>query len=192
MFGAKTQIAAHQKSLGAELLIDDAATGRMRQVRNEQARPSFAHHPHQRGQGGSMADITKITSGTLIAAEKVEGTNVYNLQGDKLGTVDDIMIDKVSGRAIYALMSFGGFLGMGEKYHPLPWSALSTTRARAAMSSTSTRRCSRTRRPTIWKAISSGRRTTAGRSTSTTTRQPIGSLTTAGARGLPHGRPRCS
>jgi hypothetical protein len=124
MFGAKTQIAAHQKSLGAELLIDDAATGRMRQVRNEQARPSFAHHPHQRGQGGSMADITKITSGTLIAAEKVEGTNVYNLQGDKLGTVDDIMIDKVSGRAIYALMSFGGFLGMGEKYHPLPWSAL--------------------------------------------------------------------
>ena len=36
-----------------------------------------------------MADITKITSGTLIAAEKVEGTDVYNLQGDKLGTVDD-------------------------------------------------------------------------------------------------------
>jgi sporulation protein YlmC with PRC-barrel domain len=69
-------------------------------------------------------DITKITSGTLIAAEKVEGTNVYNLQGEKLGSVDDIMIDKISGRAIYALMSFGGFLGIGEKYHPLPWSAL--------------------------------------------------------------------
>ena len=71
-----------------------------------------------------MADITKITSGTLIAAEKVEGTDVYNLQGEKLGTVDDIMIDKVSGKAIYALMSFGGFLGIGEKYHPLPWSVL--------------------------------------------------------------------
>jgi len=71
-----------------------------------------------------MADATKITSGTLIAAEKVEGTNVYNLQGEKLGTVDDIMIDKVSGRAIYAVMSFGGFLGMGEKQHPLPWSSL--------------------------------------------------------------------
>ncbi len=71
-----------------------------------------------------MADVTKITSGTLIAAEKVEGTNVYNLNGDKLGTVDDIMIDKVSGRAIYAVMSFGGFLGMGEKQHPLPWSSL--------------------------------------------------------------------
>ena len=71
-----------------------------------------------------MADITKITSGTLIAAEKVEGTDVYNLRGDKLGTVDDIMIDKVSGKAIYALMSFGGFLGIGEKNHPLPWSTL--------------------------------------------------------------------
>ena len=38
--------------------------------------------------------------------------------------LDDIMIDKVSGRAIYAVMSFGGFLGMGEKYHPLPWATL--------------------------------------------------------------------
>src|SRR5689334_23132426 len=71
-----------------------------------------------------MADATKITSGTLIAAEKVEGTNVYNLQGEKLGTVDDIMLDKKSGRVIYAVMSFGGFLGMGEKQHPLPWSSL--------------------------------------------------------------------
>src|SRR5512132_430989 len=72
----------------------------------------------------TMAEATSITSGTLIAADKVKGTSVYNQQGDKLGNVDDIMIDKVSGRAIYAIMSFGGFLGMGEKQHPLPWSAL--------------------------------------------------------------------
>jgi hypothetical protein len=72
-----------------------------------------------------MADeMTKITSGSLIAAEKVTGTNVYNADGETLGTIDDIMIDKVSGKAIYALMSFGGFLGIGEKYHPLPWSTL--------------------------------------------------------------------
>ena len=69
-------------------------------------------------------EMTKVTSGTLIAAGKVEGTHIYNLQGEKLGTVDDIMIDKVSGKAIYAIMSFGGFLGIGEKYHPLPWSTL--------------------------------------------------------------------
>lgn len=71
-----------------------------------------------------MADVTKITSGSLIAAEKVNGTNVYNMDGDKLGTVDDIMIDKISGKAIYAVMAFGGFLGIGEKQHPLPWSSL--------------------------------------------------------------------
>ena len=68
--------------------------------------------------------FARPTAVSLIAAEKVEGTDVYNLQGDKLGSVDDIMIDKVSGKAIYAIMSFGGFLGIGEKYHPLPWSAL--------------------------------------------------------------------
>ncbi|MEI8146633.1 MAG: PRC-barrel domain-containing protein [Alphaproteobacteria bacterium] len=71
-----------------------------------------------------MSDTASITSGTLIAADKVNGTTVYNLAGEKLGSVDDIMIDKVSGRAIYAVMSFGGFLGMGEKFHPLPWSTL--------------------------------------------------------------------
>jgi hypothetical protein len=71
-----------------------------------------------------MSEAASITSGTLIAAEKVKGTNVYNHAGEELGTVDDIMIDKVSGRAIYAVMSFGGFLGMGEKYHPLPWATL--------------------------------------------------------------------
>jgi len=71
-----------------------------------------------------MTDATSITTGTLIAADKVKGTDVYNQAGEKLGSVDDIMIDKASGRAIYAVMSFGGFLGMGEKHHPLPWATL--------------------------------------------------------------------
>src|SRR5665647_1536853 len=71
-----------------------------------------------------MTDATSITTGSLIAGQKVKGTTVFNLAGEKLGTVDDIMIDKVSGRAIYAVMSFGGFLGMGEKFHPLPWATL--------------------------------------------------------------------
>lgn len=68
--------------------------------------------------------MDSLTPKTLINAEKVNGTSVYNLQGEKLGTVEDIMIDKVSGKAIYAVMSFGGFLGIGERYHPLPWSML--------------------------------------------------------------------
>ena len=71
-----------------------------------------------------MVDATSITSGNLIAAEKVTGTNVYNLSGEHLGSIEDIMMDKVSGRAIYAVMSFGGFLGIGEMHHPLPWATL--------------------------------------------------------------------
>ena len=71
-----------------------------------------------------MTENPQIIFGNLIAAEKVKGTNVYDLAGEKLGSVDDIMIDKVTGRAIYAVMSFGGFLGMGGKRHPLPWATL--------------------------------------------------------------------
>src|SRR5215204_6666007 len=60
----------------------------------------------------------------LIASNKVEGTAVYNRQGERLGTVYNFMVDKRSGQVAYAVMSFGGFLGMGGSYHPLPWRAL--------------------------------------------------------------------
>ena len=63
--------------------------------------------------------------GNLIASSKVEGTAVYNTAGESLGEIDDLMIDKSSGKVAYAIMSFGGFLGiMGNQYHPLPWSVL--------------------------------------------------------------------
>lgn len=60
----------------------------------------------------------------LISASRVEGTNVYNRAGENLGSIYDVMIDKRSGKVSYAIMSFGGFLGMGESYHPLPWDVL--------------------------------------------------------------------
>ena len=86
----------------------------------------------------------------------MKGTNVYNLAGDKLGSVEDIMIDKVSGRAIYAVMSFGGFLGMGEQHHPLPWATLKYDVQKGA------------RRAMIAVRSSNGRPTTAARSIATT------------------------
>jgi PRC-barrel domain len=61
---------------------------------------------------------------TLISSDKVEGTAVYNRQNEKLGSIHTLMIDKVSGKVTYAVMSFGGFLGIGGRYHPLPWSVL--------------------------------------------------------------------
>ena len=64
-------------------------------------------------------------TGNLIASSKVQGTAVYNTAGENLGEIDDLMIDKSMGKVAYAIMSFGGFLGiMGNKYHPLPWSVL--------------------------------------------------------------------
>jgi hypothetical protein len=60
----------------------------------------------------------------LISSEKVDGTAVYNRNGDRLGTVDHLMIDKFTGQVEYAVMSFGGFLGMGESYNPVPWRSL--------------------------------------------------------------------
>lgn len=75
------------------------------------------------GTGTSAAPATDETS-DLIASDKVEGTAVYNRQGDHLGTVNNFMVNKRSGQVAYAVMSFGGFLGIGESYHPLPWKVL--------------------------------------------------------------------
>ena len=60
----------------------------------------------------------------LISAGKVQGTAVFNLEGERLGHVEDVMLHKVSGKVAYAVMAFGGFLGMGETSHPLPWTIL--------------------------------------------------------------------
>jgi sporulation protein YlmC with PRC-barrel domain len=60
----------------------------------------------------------------VIRAKKVIGTSVKNTAGEKIGTVEDIVLDKLSNNIVYAVVGFGGFLGMNEKYHPVPWSAL--------------------------------------------------------------------
>jgi sporulation protein YlmC with PRC-barrel domain len=62
---------------------------------------------------------------SAILASRVKGTNVYNPTGDKIGHVEDIVLDKESNRIMFAALGFGGFLGMGEKFHPVPWSMLS-------------------------------------------------------------------
>ena len=64
------------------------------------------------------------TSNVVISSNKVEGTKVYNNAGDKLGSIDDLMIDKMSGQIRYAVLEFGGFLGMGTDRYPIPWKVL--------------------------------------------------------------------
>lgn len=60
----------------------------------------------------------------VLAASTLEGDPVRNSVGDDLGTVDEIMIDLPSGRVAYAVLSFGGVLGMGSKLFAVPWNAL--------------------------------------------------------------------
>ncbi len=78
------------------------------------------------GLASSVADdaYDRSESSALISADKVKGTEVYNDDDEKLGSIDSILIDKVTGEVAYVVMSFGGFLGIGEKYHPLPWHVL--------------------------------------------------------------------
>ena len=58
---------------------------------------------------------------SLIGSDKVDGTAVYGADERKIGSVQRVMIDKISGKVAYAVVSFGGFLGMGEDYYPMPW-----------------------------------------------------------------------
>ena len=63
-------------------------------------------------------------TGTLIGSDKVEGTAVFGIGDRKIGSIERVMIDKVSGRVSYAVLGFGGFLGLGNDHYPLPWQSL--------------------------------------------------------------------
>ena len=71
-----------------------------------------------------MADIEKDESLDLIASNKVEGTSVYNPDGEKLGSIYNFMVNKLTGQVEYAVLQFGGFLSMGSDYYPVPWRTL--------------------------------------------------------------------
>ncbi|PSH69357.1 photosystem reaction center subunit H [Phyllobacterium brassicacearum] len=67
---------------------------------------------------------TKSGHTTAIRASRVIGTNVYNGTGDKVGEIEDVMLDKTADNIMFAVVGFGGFLGVGEKYHAIPWKLL--------------------------------------------------------------------
>ena len=84
----------------------------------------YSRTSSEQGRARTSSSVEKDETTDLIASNKVEGTAVYNRQGEKLGEVYNFMVGKRSGEVAYAIMSFGGFLGIGQKYHPLPWNAL--------------------------------------------------------------------
>jgi len=72
-----------------------------------------------------MAEASGAMTGKpLIESDRVEGTTVYDPAGNNIGSIKRLMIEKISGRVAYAVMSFGGFLGLGAEEHAVPWSKL--------------------------------------------------------------------
>ena len=72
-----------------------------------------------------MARATAHPNQQLISSEDVHGTGVYGAGSKNVGEIDHLIIDKMTGRVAYAVMSFGGFMGLGHSHYPIPWSALS-------------------------------------------------------------------
>jgi uncharacterized protein YrrD len=69
-----------------------------------------------------MPTVSGHTS--AVRAKKVLGTKVSDTAGNKIGQIEDVILDKQSNSILFAVVGFGGFLGMAEKYHPIPWSSL--------------------------------------------------------------------
>jgi sporulation protein YlmC with PRC-barrel domain len=70
------------------------------------------------------ATVQERQTSSLITSNRVEGMPVYDARGKRIGKVERLMIDKLTGRIAYAILSFGGFLGIGEDHYPIPWSML--------------------------------------------------------------------
>lgn len=69
--------------------------------------------------------MTTATGHTeAIRASTVIGTDIQDINGDRIGEIEDIVLDKLSNNIMFVIVGFGGFLGVGEKYHPLPWGIL--------------------------------------------------------------------
>jgi sporulation protein YlmC with PRC-barrel domain len=71
-----------------------------------------------------MARATAHPNHRCISSNDVQGTEVYGADGKHIGEVDHLIIDKMSGRVAYGVISFGGFMGLGHSHYPIPWSAL--------------------------------------------------------------------
>lgn len=77
-----------------------------------------------RSSGRANDDVERDETAELISSDRVEGTTVYSQDGDSLGSIHSVMIGKRDGKVAYAVLSFGGFLGLGTSHFPVPWSQL--------------------------------------------------------------------
>ena len=100
---------------------DDSGRGRDRETGRDRE-----HDDRNRGYGrdDERGGLPIEETSRLIGSNKVEGTAVYGRDGHRLGSIYNFMVDKLSGRVEYAVMRYGGMMGMGQRYYPLPWQIL--------------------------------------------------------------------
>ncbi len=91
---------------------------------NYEERDPYGMYKISSGQGGAGPDQRRGPGPHLMGADTLVGNDVYNKSAEDLGDIKEIMLDMRSGRVSYAVLSFGGFLGMGEKLFAVPWEAL--------------------------------------------------------------------
>jgi sporulation protein YlmC with PRC-barrel domain len=92
-----------------------------RETRNDCSDHPFSHMQSQQGETAMVVEDETVS---LIGSDKVQGTAVFDADGNKVGSIERVMIEKTSGRVSYAVLSFGGFLGIGDDHYPLPWPSL--------------------------------------------------------------------
>jgi len=79
-----------------------------------------------------QTDATSWELHNLIASDRVEGTRVRSTDGAPIGTIERVMIDKITGNVAYAVLSFSGPVGVGQRRLPIPWPQLIYDRKLAA------------------------------------------------------------
>jgi hypothetical protein len=97
---------------------------RVESLQEQFIKPSVARSQGALNNGGATMVTETRETGSLIGSDKVEGTAVYGAGDTKIGSIERVMIDKMSGKVSYAVLSFGGFLGIGDDHYPLPWQSL--------------------------------------------------------------------
>lgn len=91
---------------------------------NYEERDPYGMYKISSGQGAAGPDQRRGPGPHLMGADTLVGNDVYNKSAEDLGDIKEIMLDMRSGRVSYAVLSFGGFMGMGEKLFAVPWEAL--------------------------------------------------------------------
>ena len=104
-------------------MVQDTRTGTMENTTTSGFAGSPATKQGARIAGTSHLDDHSGPGPEIMAASSFEGETVVNNQGETVGEIEEVMLDVRSGRIAYAVMSVGGFLGIGEKYFAIPWRA---------------------------------------------------------------------